>query len=68
MFWEGKQREGGMRKDVARPISEQSPISKMPLAWTKDGSSGVARPNSQWVHVLGVLAMLEGAGCRDWFC
>ena len=41
---EGKQREGGARKDVARPSREPSLEPKTPFVRPKDGSSGVPRP------------------------
>ena len=43
-FQEGKQREGGARKNMARHISELVLESKIPFVGPKDGSSGLPRP------------------------
>ena len=43
-FQEGKQREGGTRKNMARHISEPMLEPKIPFMGPKDGSSGLPRP------------------------
>ena len=41
---EGEQREGGARKDVARPSSEPALEPKISFVGPKDSSSGVPKP------------------------
>ncbi|KAL5479698.1 hypothetical protein EMCRGX_G023258 [Ephydatia muelleri] len=59
---EGKQREGGARKNVARPSSEPALEPRFPSWGPRMRAVECRNPGFQWVLVLGVVTQADSRG------